>query len=240
MPELTLASFNTHAGLQARRHGVCEPYDLEAVLLGIEADVIVVQESWTPDGGTPAVRRVADATGAELFELPFGRARLDPWPHVPRDGNGNGTVGLAIISRVPAELQGRLSVGMVARDPTPERGGLHLLLDVGGTPVDLVGVHLTSRLPYGPPIQLRRLHRQLPDDGRPAILAGDCNFWGPGVQTFFPGWKRTVRGRTWPASRPHSQIDHILVRNGIVSVSAGVLPAVGSDHRPVRATLRLS
>jgi len=141
---------------------------------------------------------------------------------------------------LPAELQGRLSVGMVARDPTPERGGLRLLLDIGGTPVDLVGVHLTSRLPYGPPIQLRRLHRQLPDEGRPAILAGDCNFWGPGVQTFFPGWKRTVRGRTWPASRPHSQIDHILVRNGIESVSAGVLPAVGSDHRPVRATLRLS
>jgi endonuclease/exonuclease/phosphatase family metal-dependent hydrolase len=239
MPELTLASFNTHAGLQARRNGVCEPYDLESVLLGIEADVIVVQESWTPDGGTAAVRRVVDAVGGQLFELPFGRARLDPWPHVPRDGNGSGTVGVAIISRIPAELRGRLAVGTVAADPTPERGGLHVMLDVGGTAVDLVGVHLTSRLPYGPPIQLRRLHRQLPDHGRPAIVAGDCNFWGPGVQTFLPGWKRAVRGRTWPASRPHSQIDHILVRNGIDAISAGVLPAAGSDHRAVRATLRV-
>jgi endonuclease/exonuclease/phosphatase family metal-dependent hydrolase len=241
MPELTIASFNCHAGLQARRNGVCEPYDLDAVLLGIDADVVVVQESWTPDDGPAAVRRVADAVGAELFELPFGRARLDPWPHVPRDGDGRGTVGLAVISRIPAAVQGRLPLGTVLNDRTPDRGGLHVLLDVGGTKVDLVGVHLTSRLPYGPPIQLRRLSAQLPPRGRPAVVAGDCNFWGPGVQSMLPGWRRTVRGRTWPARRPHSQIDHILVRGTDATevVHSEVLPAVGSDHRPVRATLRV-
>ncbi len=61
MPELKITSFNCHAGLQARRNGVCEPYDLDAVLRSFDADVIVVQESWTPDGGTvggAAVRRV--------------------------------------------------------------------------------------------------------------------------------------------------------------------------------------
>jgi endonuclease/exonuclease/phosphatase family metal-dependent hydrolase len=241
MPELTVASFNCHAGLRARRNGVCEPYDLEAVLHDMEADTIVVQESWTPDGGIAAVRRVADATGATVFELPFGRARLDPWPHVPRHGDGLGTVGLAVLCRIPAKLEGRLAVGMVPGDSTPERGGLHVELDVDGTKVDLVGVHLTSRLPYGPPVQLRRLHSQLPPPGRPAIVAGDCNFWGPGVETFFPGWQRTVRGRTWPASRPHSQIDHILIRrgDGTEIAHSEVLPAVGSDHRPVRATLRV-
>jgi endonuclease/exonuclease/phosphatase family metal-dependent hydrolase len=241
MPELTIASFNAHAGLRAHRNGVCEPYDLEAVLLDLEADVIVVQESWAPDGGTAAVRRVADARGAELFELRFGRARLEPWPHVPRDSSGHGDIGLAIISRLPSTLAGRLEVGKVAGDPTPERGGLHVVLDVGGTAVDLVGIHLTSRLPYGPPIQLRRLAAQLPAPGRPAIVAGDCNFWGPGVQAFLPGWKRTVRGRTWPARQPHSQIDHILVRgvDRTEVLDSEVLPAVGSDHLPVRATLRV-
>jgi endonuclease/exonuclease/phosphatase family metal-dependent hydrolase len=143
-------------------------------------------------------------------------------------------VGLAVLSRIPAIAEGPLPLGTVINDHTPERGGLHVLLDVGGTEVDLVGVHLTSRLPYGPPIQLRRLRRQLPDAGRPAIVAGDCNFWGPGVT-------RTVRGRTWPSSRPHSQIDHILVRagHGVTVLDSAVLPAVGSDHRPVRATLRV-
>jgi endonuclease/exonuclease/phosphatase family metal-dependent hydrolase len=242
MPELNLTSFNAHAGLRARRNGFCEPYDLDAVLHGFDADVIVVQESWTPDGGTAAVRRFADAIDAQVFELHFGRARLEPWPHVPRDGEGIGDVGLAIVSRIPAEVQGRLAVGTVPGDPTPERGGLHVVLDVGGTKVDLVGVHLSSRLPYGPPTQLRRLAPQLPNGGRPAIVAGDCNFWGPGVAAFLPGWTRTVRGRTWPARRPHSQIDHILVRtgDGFEVVDHEVLPEVGSDHRPVWARLRLA
>jgi endonuclease/exonuclease/phosphatase family metal-dependent hydrolase len=240
MPDLELTSFNCHAGLQARRNGVCEPYDLDAVLRSLEFDVLVIQESWTPDGGTAVAREFGDSIGAQVFELPFGRARLDPWPHVPRDGNGAGTVGLAIVSRLPAEERGRLTVGTVFAAPTPERGGLHVALDVGGTAVDLVGVHLTSRLPYGPPTQLRRLRPQLPDRDRPAIVAGDCNFWGPGVSACLPGWTRTVRGRTWPSSRPHSQIDHILVRDGhdVEIVDHAVLPAVGSDHRPVRATLR--
>ncbi len=241
MTELKITSFNCHAGLQARRNGVCEPYDLDAVLRGFDADVIVLQESWTPDGGTAAVRGFGESVGARVFELPFGRARLEPWPHVPRDGGGVGDVGLAIVSRIPAEVRGRLAVGTVPGDPTPERGGLHVVLDVGGTEVDLVGVHLTSRLPYGPPTQLRRLRPQLPDEQRPAIVAGDCNFWGPGVSTFLPGWTRTVRGRSWPAKRPHSQIDHILVRDGhaVEIIDSAVLPAVGSDHRPVRATLRV-
>jgi endonuclease/exonuclease/phosphatase family metal-dependent hydrolase len=241
MPELKITSFNCHAGLQARSNGVCEPYDLDTVLRGFDADVIVVQESWTPDGGRAAVREFGESIGAEVFELRFGRARLEPWPHVPRDGEGIGDVGLAIVSRLPAEERGRLRVGKVPLDPTPERGGLHVVIDVDGTEVDLVGVHLTSRLPYGPPAQLRRLRPQLPESGRPTIVAGDCNFWGPGVTTFLPGWTRSVRGRTWPSSRPHSQIDHILVRegDGVAVVDSAVLPAVGSDHRPVRATLRV-
>jgi endonuclease/exonuclease/phosphatase family metal-dependent hydrolase len=241
MPELRITSFNCHAGLQARRNGVCEPYDLVTALKGFDADVLVVQESWAPDHGVAAVRQVAEATDAQVFQLRFGRARIDPWPHVPRSGDCAGEIGLAIITRIPAELRGRLSVGTVPADPTPERGGLHVVLDVQGTEVDLVGVHLTSRLPYGPPTQLRRLRPQLPDAGRPTIVAGDCNFWGPGVTALLPGWSRTVRGRTWPARRPHSQIDHILVRDrdGVEVVDSEVLPEVGSDHRPVRATLRL-
>jgi endonuclease/exonuclease/phosphatase (EEP) superfamily protein YafD len=74
----------------------------------------------------------------------------------------------------------------------------------------------------------------------PAIVAGDCNFWGPGVRAFFRGWHRAVRGRTWPAAHPHSQIDHVLVRPADVEVLDGrVLPDLGSDHLPVRVELRL-
>ncbi len=73
------------------------------------------------------------------------------------------------------------------------------------------------------------------------MVAGDCNFWGPPVTALLRGWRRAVTGRTWPARAPHSQIDHVLVRPADVQVLDGaVLPDTGgSDHRPVRAVLRV-
>jgi endonuclease/exonuclease/phosphatase family metal-dependent hydrolase len=48
-----------------------------------------------------------------------------------------------------------------------------------------------------------------------------------------------VRGATWPARFPHSQIDHIWVDDRLEVVSGEVGPATASDHRPVRARLRV-
>lgn len=238
MPSFTLVSFNAHGGLRPRRNGACRPYDLASVLCEFDADVIVVQESWWPDDARSAVDEAADDLGAKVFAHPFGRGTLHPWPHVPRDGRGHGTVGLAVVSRLPAREIARLPIGRVPADPAPERGALHLEIEVGDTTVELVGLHLTSRLPYGPPAQLRRIAPLLPAPGRAAVVAGDCNFWGPGVRALLPpGWRRAVRGRTWPARMPHSQIDHILVRPEIGVVASAVLGDVGSDHLPVRATL---
>ncbi|MFJ7996505.1 endonuclease/exonuclease/phosphatase family protein [Streptomyces sp. NPDC096310] len=44
-------------------------------------------------------------------------------------------------------------------------------------------------------------------------------------------------GFTWPAGFPVARIDQILVR-GVEPVSSRVLPATGSDHRPVAAGIR--
>ena len=238
MPTFTLVSFNAHAGLSPRRRGVCAPYDLASVLRGFDTDVIVVQESWWPDDAPAAVEEAAADLGAKLFAMQFGRATLYPWPHVlRRDLAGRGSMGLSIITKLPAREIARVAVGRVPADPPPERGAIHLELDVEGSTVDLVGLHLSSRLPYGPPMQLRRIASAVPPPGRPAVVTGDCNFWGPGVRTFLRGFRRAVRGRTWPASMPHSQIDHILVRPEVGVIDSAVLPDVGSDHRPVRATL---
>ena len=126
MPELSLVSFNCHAGLRARRNGVCEPFDLEGVLRDFDADVIVVQESFVPDGDESAAVKVARELGVTVHELPFGRVQLDPWPQMRRDQTGTGTGGLAILTRLPSRRIGRLSVGTVPGDFTPERGALHL------------------------------------------------------------------------------------------------------------------
>ena len=161
-------------------------------------------------GGRHRRRRVSAPRSSRCASV---GARSSPGRTSRRDGLGHGTVGLVDPQQTAGPLD-RARCRSGASSPTTPRNAaaLHVELDVDGTAVDLVGVHLTSRLPYGPPIQLRRLAPQLPTPGRPAVVAGDCNFWGPGVRTLLPGWRRAVRGRTWPASRPHSQIDHILVR----------------------------
>jgi endonuclease/exonuclease/phosphatase family metal-dependent hydrolase len=240
MTELTLASFNTHYGMRpGRTPGL--PYDMRAALRSLDAEVLAIQEVWRPDGEAGVVDVAAAELGYTVHHLELGRATVrGRWPHA--DPDGEGTIGVAVLTRGEARVIGPIVVGPTLGDPIPERAVLHSELALGddATPLQLVAVHLSSRLPHAPPVQLSRLARAVPPPGVPAVVAGDCNFWGPGVRTFFRGWTRAVRGRTWPAARPHSQIDHVLVRRDDVEVLDGrVLPDVGSDHRPVRVVLRV-
>jgi endonuclease/exonuclease/phosphatase family metal-dependent hydrolase len=239
MAELTLVSFNTHYGLRPLRNN-CGPYDLAAALESLgKPDVFVIQEFWRPDGEFGVVDDFAAEHRYTQYEVTFSRATIKRrWPHAAADGEG--TYGLAVLSRLPATLVGTPAVGPLWGDPAPKRQIVHLEVRADDTPFDLVGVHLTSRLPYGPPIQLRRLAHVLPPPGRPAVVAGDCNFWGPPTSMLLPGWRRVVRGRTWPAPRPHSQIDHVFVRGSVDVLDARVLEPVGSDHLPVRVHLRIN
>jgi len=255
MNELTIVTLNLHGG--QRNRGISTPrlrqhgpppekaatngaFDVAGALRSFDADVLVLQESWWPDEGAAAVDLVAADSGATVHWASFGRGIVEPWPHIisARPHRATGRIGLAVVSRVPARLVEMIPVGDVPGDPALRRCALHLALDVGGKDLDLIAVHLSSRLPYAPPMQLRNLRRRLPPPDRRAVIVGDFNLWGPAVTTLLPGWRRAVRGRTWPAHRPHSQIDHVLVRNGVEVVDAAVLDEVGSDHRPVRVTLR--
>jgi endonuclease/exonuclease/phosphatase family metal-dependent hydrolase len=255
MTELSVVTLNLHGGIRTRR--ISTPrfrqyspapdaassngaFDVAAALRSFDADVLVVQEVWWPDNGPAAVDVVAADRGATVHTARFGRAMVEPWPHYvsERRAPGNGSIGIAVITRPPARLIANLPLGRAATDPAPKRCAQHLRLDVGGFELDLVAVHLSSKLPHAPPTQLRELRRRLPPPDRRAVIVGDFNLWGPAVTALLPGWRRAVRGRTWPAHRPHSQIDHVLVRNGVEVVDAAVLDEVGSDHRPVRVTLR--
>jgi endonuclease/exonuclease/phosphatase family metal-dependent hydrolase len=255
MNELSVVTLNLHGG--QRNRGISTPrlrqhgpppekaatngaFDVAGALRSFDADVLVLQESWWPDEGAAAVDLVAADSGATVHWASFGRGIVEPWPRIisARPHRARGRIGLAVVSRVPSRLVEMTPVGDVPGDPALRRCALHLALDVGGLDLDLVAVHLSSRLPYAPPMQIRNLRRRLPPPDRRAVIVGDFNLWGPAVTTLLPGWRRAVRGRTWPAHRPHSQIDHVLVRNGVEVVDAAVLDEVGSDHRPLRVTLR--
>ena len=237
MAAISLVSFNTHYGLCNRRDEIV-PYDLAGVLRSLRADVMVIQEVWRPDGQPGVVDEFAAACGYTLHYTMTGRAtRQTRWPH--HHPNGEGTVGVGLLTRVPARSRPDLTVGPTPGDPAPLRRLPQIELDGGGAPLRIVGVHLTSRLPHGPVLQLRRLAELLPPAGVPTVVAGDCNFWGPPAVALLGGrWRRTVTGRTWPARWPHSQLDHVLVPRGEVEATdAAVLESCGSDHRPVRVRL---
>ncbi len=152
----------------------------------------------------------------------------------------SGTWGIAVLTRRTLTVDGTrtLQLSPLARDRV-HRAAIVVDLTVDGAPISVVGTHM-SHLQYGSHRNYSHLKRLLQTDARPdAVLLGDMNLWGPPVRALLPDWRRAVKGRTWPAWHPHSQIDHILVR-GNIGVSAGeVLPFAGSDHRPVRAQLSL-
>jgi endonuclease/exonuclease/phosphatase family metal-dependent hydrolase len=151
-----------------------------------------------------------------------------------------GIFGIAVLLRPGLSIEETRLVHMsVLKRDRVRRAAIVVDLTVDERPISVVCTHM-SHLLYGSPRNWRELHHQLKTEARPdAILVGDMNTWGPLVHAFIPWWRRAVRGRTWPAWRPHSQIDHILLRGAVHSVRSAVLADAGSDHRPVRAELRV-
>ncbi len=190
-------------------------------------DTWTARPSWTPEN------RALYMDG--LRPVPESTETLERWQEAER-----GRWGIAVLVRptLPIEATRLVHMSQLRRDSV-RRAALVVDLTADGRPVSVVGTHM-SHLMFGSPRNWFQLGRQLKTEARPeAVLVGDMNTWGPLVHAFIPGWRRAVVGSTWPAWRPHSQIDHILVRGAIRSVGGAVLPNAGSDHRPVRAELAL-
>ena len=151
-----------------------------------------------------------------------------------------GRMGIAILVRpeLPIEASRILHLHLLRADRL-RRAAIVVDLTVDGRPLSVAGTHMSHML-YGSPRNFAELRRRLQAEARPdAVLAGDMNAWGPVVQVCLRGWRRAIKGRSWPSWRPHSQIDHILVRGALRPVAARVLPDAGSDHRPVRVQLEV-
>ena len=242
MTELSVASFNVHWGRGGRRAGY-PPFDLVAACDRLDADVLALQETWAPDDEVAQHQVVADALGYRVEVVPLARAEVVPKPRIlsradPARTKGAGDFCLALLSRRPILGAQVVPLPQLWFDPWG-RALLRADVDVDGTPCTVVATHF-SHLEFGSPLQAPALRRGLPATDQPAVLLGDMNMWGWTISAMVPtGWRRAVRGATWPAHRPHHQIDHILVTPSVEVLDAAVLPDLGSDHRPVRARLRL-
>ncbi len=201
---------------------------------------MVVAESWRSDDGRGMLDELVDdgytVESLPVMPLAMRHDRDRDKDAIPLEGNWE----LSVCSRFPVCDRRTIPMGAVRADPAGARSALALRVDVGGTPVDVIGVHTSSKVWRLAPLRhLMRLKRALPAGGA-QIIAGDLNFWGPPVGLVMRDWERPVRGRTYPAPRPHSQIDHVLVRGGIEAIRGEVLAATPSDHRPIRARLRVA
>jgi endonuclease/exonuclease/phosphatase family metal-dependent hydrolase len=264
---LSVATFNLHAGVD----GWGRPFDVVGACRAIDADVLVLEETWTPESETGTAATVGRALGYAVFEQPLAGGRL-AGPHPQADGRwmksfdwrGSshaiyldserplsrkigrsrryldaepGHWGVAVLSRLPVRGRRVVDLGLLKQDRA-RRFALVVEIEVGGMPLTVVGTHM-SHLSYGAPIQFLRLSRairQLVPSG-PGILAGDMNLWGPPVAAFFPGWRRALLRKTWPAWRPHSQVDHILIRSPLAVEGGEAYTSMGSDHLPLRVRL---
>src|SRR5947208_840691 len=238
--EFTVAAFNSHWGVGRFGSYRGSRYDVADVVRGFGADIVVVAEAWRSDDGHGALDPLADegyaVENVQQMPLVLRNDRSGVRDAAPREGMWE----MAVCTRFPVLSRREISLDDDRHDLVYSRKALLVTVDIGGTPVEVIAIHTSSKVWRLAPVRhLLSAKRQLTNGVAGQILAGDFNFWGPPVGMLMPGWERPVRGRTYPSHRPHSQIDHVLVRGAIESLEGEVLAATPSDHRPVRARLRM-
>jgi endonuclease/exonuclease/phosphatase family metal-dependent hydrolase len=233
--ELTLASFNTHWGVD-RDH---RPFDVPAAALALGADVLVLQECWRPHGVRPYVEEIATAMHASLHEVVFMRDTNPARPRRLRVADGpSGTCGLAVLSRLPVLGSREVDLPHALGDVVDQRKSLLLTIGDADSAIAIAAIHASHRL-WGSLPQVRCLDLELSRQEYPSAIVGDCNMWGPLIGAVVRDRRRAVRGRTWPAHRPHSQIDHIWLDDRVEVLDAGIGADTGSDHLPIWARLKI-
>ena len=116
---LTLATFNVHMGVD----GWGRPSTWSAACAGLDADVLVMQESWAPDGGDPST---AGAGGRRPGLRRRGRGGAGPWaassPRTRPPSTSWGPVARARSAR-PSASTTSLAVPGRARPTAPSSPG---------------------------------------------------------------------------------------------------------------------
>ncbi len=232
-----MASFNLHCGADVQG----EPYDVAAAIGRLDAAVICLQEDWVPAQSATTADSDLVASAGRALGVTVHRAQLCA-PHsraallgVSADG-GPGELCISVLTALPVIGCEVIDLGRGPGDSIPRAAQVLLLRSPAGGLLRLVNTHLTFSV--ASPLQLWRLWRRLRADPVPTVIAGDLNM--PAVLARrFAGLTALVRGPTFPARQPVLQLDHVLVSRGVRAGSGTVLPPAGSDHRPVRAQVRV-
>ena len=239
-PELTVASFNTHWGVDRARPAVRRRRPRAS---RSTPTCSCSRRSWRPHGGRRFVDEIAERdrlrSSHEVVVHVGPTTRPGPRQPPTRRRARRAPAG----SRCSAALPGRDVVRHRARPHAPGRRGRAppqpacVAVDVDGRrAVTIAGMHASHRL-WGSLPQVRRVDRALarPRQSR-ACIVGDLQHVGPGGRARPP---EPAPGRARPhlARRgdPHSQIDHIWIDDGLEVArrrGVGPPPVVGPPAGP--------
>lgn len=233
---LTLASLNLRWSLHIAGGTIA----LAPVLRELDADVVLLQEVWQRRGGQDTLAPAREL-GYAVAEIALSRRGvLATRGFADGPAGAEGSWGLAVLSRRRLLNQDAITLGAVPLDPVGARAALRVTVaGESGSSLSVVNVHLSHR-PYGSVLQLRRLVRVLAAAGAPLAIGGDFNMFGLVSRAVLAPLRRTVPAPSWPARRPRVGLDQIFVAPDVDVLAAAVCGEVGSDHRPVRATVRFT
>lgn len=176
---------------------------------------------------------------------PNNRGLLDLLPQYPyrQSCSLSDTMATMVLSKTQPSAQGCLAKGEVA----------WMELALNGRPVRAASVHLHWPWPLGQWKQIDKIRQEMAawEPKPPIIIGGDFNAvpWSQAVRTMeaitsskvVPGFRFTILGFKSPLKLPvFLPIDQILLPDEAILRDAGTGPYLGSDHRPVVATLNWS
>src|SRR5262245_54792119 len=171
--QFTVAAYNAHWGVGRFGPSRGRPFDVAQVVASFDADIVVVPETWRSDTGESVLDPLeAQGYAIESVEL-MKLAKRHPGSRysVPRTGSWE----LAICSRFPIVARRELPIGRIKADPAGARFALACTVEIAGRPIEIVGVHTSSKLWWLAPVRhMIELRRQLEADSAvPEIIAGD-------------------------------------------------------------------
>lgn len=237
--------YNVHAGKDAT--GKESIRRIADVVKSVDPDIVLFQEvdkGTKRSGGVDQPAEYAKLTG---LNVAFGRS-LD------YDG---GEYGIAVLSRWP--IRRDTAIHLPVEPPQERSGGSHeprvamsLRIDAPFGRLDLFNTHIDASGDDRWRLQeVKTIQRIVKDalNGNARVLAGgDFNSTPDSpVQAelrangFHDAWPTcgVGEGLSYPADVPRKRIDYLFLLSGFECMSARVIEADASDHRPVLFTLRV-